>query len=107
MLDGPQQLPKSATRTVEAQGNGEKTTCTEIGQDGSEGTYGYTANYDGKDYPISGSGRSTWHHHLLNGAETIALNREGSNSYGGVLKKSINAGLRDWVVHRILGQVGI
>jgi hypothetical protein len=74
---------------VAAQGNGEKTTYEEIGADGSQTTYAYTANYDRKDYPISGSGRSGWRDDLLGGAEIIALARD-SSLYSIVLKRSGN-----------------
>jgi len=83
-------LPKSATLTVEAQGDAdEKTTYTEIGQDGNQTTYEYTANYNRKDYPITGSGRAGWRDDLIGGAETIALARD-LNLYSIVLKKAGN-----------------
>jgi len=81
-------LPKTATRTVEAQGDGLKTSYEEAEADGSQIKYEFTANYDGKDYPISGSGRPTWRDDMLSGAETIALRRVSSNAYAGMLKKA-------------------
>jgi hypothetical protein len=96
--------PKSATLTVEAQGKAEKTTYTEIGPDGSETTYTYTANYDRKDDPISGSGRTTWRDDLLGGAETIALARD-SNLYSIVLKKSGNVVMTNRAVVSKSGKV--
>ena len=83
-------LPKSGTRTVEAQGDGLKVSYEEVAADGTSLKYGYTASFDGKEYPISGSGTSTWRDDMVNGAETIALNRQGSREYGAVLKKSGN-----------------
>jgi hypothetical protein len=76
-------IPKSATRTVEAQGDGEKTSCQEVGADGAQVSYGYTANYDDKDYPIQGARQD-----LFGGADNISIRRTGSNSYGAALKKS-------------------
>jgi hypothetical protein len=49
-----------SSRTVEEQGDGEKTSYEEVGGDGSQATYGYTATYDDKGSPISGSGRPSW-----------------------------------------------
>jgi hypothetical protein len=81
-------LPKSGTLTVEAQGDGVKTSYDLVEPDGTDVTYGYTANFDSKDYPISGSGGSTWRDTMVNGAETIALRRENSKAFGAALKKS-------------------
>ena len=81
-------LPKTATRTAEAQGDGEKTSYEEVGADGSRTTYQYTANYDDQDYAISGSGGPAWRDELLSGADTIALRPNGSNSYAAKFKKS-------------------
>jgi hypothetical protein len=50
-------------------------------EDGSDIAYSYTANYDGKDNPISGTG-------VPNGAETIALNRISPNTVEATLKKA-------------------
>jgi len=81
-------LPKSATRTVAEQGDGEKTSYEEVGGDGSQATYTYTATYDDKDSSISGSGRPSWREDLLSGADAIAMRRSGSNAYGAAFKKS-------------------
>jgi hypothetical protein len=81
-------LPKTATRTVEAQSDGEKTSYQEVEGDGSRMTYTYSANYDGKDYPISGSGPASWRDDLLSGAETVSVRPAGSNAFAATLKKS-------------------
>jgi len=60
--------PKSQTRTVEAQGDGIKVRIEGTAGDGSHVAYGYTANFDGKDNPMSGIGAP-------NGADTVALKR--------------------------------
>ena len=80
-------LPKSATRTVEAQADGEKTSYEEVKADGSQESYSYTASYDEKDYPITGMG-ANWREELLSGADTITVRRAGSNAYAFALKKS-------------------
>lgn len=75
---GPGQ--QSATRTYEAQGKGVKVSTEGTAADGSRTAYNYTANYDGKDNPISGAGP--------NGADTIALKRINPNTSEGTLKKA-------------------
>jgi hypothetical protein len=80
--------PKNATRKIESQGEGETTTCEEVEADDSQITYSYTATYDGKDSPITGSGRPTWREDLFSGADTISIRRTGSNSFGVAFKKS-------------------
>lgn len=80
---GPE--PKSATLTLEVKDDSVKTSYEEIEANDSHVTYEYIATYDdGKDYPITGSGRSE----LLSGAETVGLRRSGSNSFGAQFKKS-------------------
>jgi hypothetical protein len=77
--------PKSATLTIEVQGDSVKTSYEEIEPDDSRIAYEYTATFDdGKDYPITGSGRPD----VLSGAETVSLRRSGSNSFGAQFKKS-------------------
>jgi hypothetical protein len=48
--------PKSETRTVEAQGNGEKVTYDGVAADGSRIALTFTTNLDGKPVPIVGTG---------------------------------------------------
>jgi len=81
--------PKSATRTVEAQTDGLSVSYEFVASEGSITKYSYTANFDAKDYPISGSG-TNWREDMVGGAESIALRRAGSNAYAGALKKSGN-----------------
>jgi hypothetical protein len=47
--------PKSATFTVAAAGAGIKVTVDSVGADDTVSHWGYTANYDGKDNPITGN----------------------------------------------------
>jgi hypothetical protein len=47
--------PQSLTVRVESSGKGEKVTAEFVNADGTRTTTEYTANFDGKDYPITGS----------------------------------------------------
>lgn len=47
--------PKSAAFTVAAAGAGIKVTVDSVGADDTVSRWGYTANYDGKDNPITGN----------------------------------------------------
>ena len=51
----PGPAPKAQNLTIEAAGEGEKVTSETVTADGSKTTTEYTANYDGKAYPIKGS----------------------------------------------------
>ncbi|HZM93366.1 MAG TPA: hypothetical protein VFB92_08100 [Vicinamibacterales bacterium] len=51
----PGPAPKSQNLTIEAAGEGEKVTSETVTADGSKTSMEYTANYDGKPYPIKGS----------------------------------------------------
>jgi hypothetical protein len=73
--------PKSQTRTVVAQGEGAKYDFEGIGADGTPFSYSFTVNYDGKDYPITGTG-------MPGGADTIAIKRIGTNKAEATLKRS-------------------
>ena len=77
----PGPAPQSITRTVEAQGSGVKYSSEGTAGDGSHVSYSYTANYDGKDNPISGTGAP-------NGADTIAIKRVNANTQSTTLKKA-------------------
>jgi hypothetical protein len=46
---------KSGSTTVEAAGQGIKMTVDLVTADGTVGQWGFTANYDGKDYPATGN----------------------------------------------------
>jgi len=73
--------PKSLTRTVEAQGDKMKYTFAGVSADGSALTYTFTVSYDGKDYPITGSGAP-------GGADTITIKQVTPTSYDSILKKA-------------------
>ena len=73
--------PKSLTRTVETQGDKMKYTFDGVTADGSPITYAFTVSYDGKDYPITGSG-------VPGGADTIAIKQLDPSSYDSTLKKA-------------------
>jgi hypothetical protein len=47
--------PKEETRVYEEQGEGVKVTVITIGADGKSTTVNISGNYDGKDYPVTGS----------------------------------------------------
>ncbi len=51
----PGPAPKSLTITFEPAGKGVKLTTSGVNADGSPSATEYTANYDGKDYPLKGS----------------------------------------------------
>ena len=68
----------SQTLTYERAGDGQKLTNQTVGADGTRTTQGYEANYDGKDYPRTGSGY----------ADTIALRRIDLYTVEETLKKA-------------------
>jgi hypothetical protein len=68
--------PQSATRTYEAQAAGVKSTQEVTAADGSHASVSFTANFDGKDYPLTGS----------SAIDAIALKRSG-NTFEWTLKK--------------------
>jgi hypothetical protein len=72
---------KSQTRTYEVQGDTLKVSFDGVGADGSHIAYGYTFKYDGKDYPITGSGTP-------GGADTIAVKRMDANTTDATVKKA-------------------
>ncbi|HYK38518.1 MAG TPA: hypothetical protein VEU98_00755 [Candidatus Eremiobacteraceae bacterium] len=78
---GSAQAPKSVTRTVVAQGDGAKYTFERVNADGTTSVYSFTAHYDGKDYPVSGTG-------MPGGADSIAGTRINSHRVESVLKKN-------------------
>jgi len=51
----PGPAPQSLTVRVEPSGQGEKVTAEFVNADGTRTTTQYTANFDGKDYPLTGS----------------------------------------------------
>jgi hypothetical protein len=75
----PGPAPKSLTRTVEAQGNGVKYTFEGVAADGKPIAYGFSATFDGKDNPVTGS--------MPNGADTISAKSIDANHYVATQKK--------------------
>ena len=61
----PGPAPQSVTMKVEAAGQGEKSTTEGVNAAGTATMTEYTANYDGKDYPMTGS----------QNADTVSLKR--------------------------------
>jgi hypothetical protein len=74
------QAPKSETRTIVAQGNGETVTYGGIAADGSSIAYSLTTNFDGKDSPYSGTQPF--------GADTVAVKRMDANTTTSISKKA-------------------
>ena len=70
--------PKSQTRTIEVVGDRITYTAKGIGSDGKPTLVQFTANFDGKDYPITGSPNS----------DTISLKRIDKFSTESVEKKN-------------------
>jgi hypothetical protein len=62
--------PKSLTVKFEAAGDGIKSTADTVAADGSGSHTEYTANYDGKDYPLKG----------MKDADTVSLRQVDANS---------------------------
>jgi hypothetical protein len=77
----PSPGPKEETRVVEAQGDSVKGSYEGTAADGSRIAYGYTAKYDGKDYPLTGVGTP-------DGADTLALQRIDTNTYEVTAKRA-------------------
>ena len=69
---------KSRTVKVEAHGEGIKVTVDGVSGDGSKHAYSYTANYDGKDNPVTGNPM----------ADTIAYKRIDDNTVEATTKKA-------------------
>ena len=69
--------PKSATITYEQSGEEVKRTGETVDADGKTTSFQYTAKYDGKDYPVSGS--DTF--------DTIAIKRINDHTTTATLKK--------------------
>jgi hypothetical protein len=77
--------PQSQTLKVEPSGQGEKVTSEVVAADGTRTTTQYTANFDGKDYPLTGSQI----------ADTVSLKRidarttERTDKKGGTVAQTI------------------
>jgi len=76
----PGPAPKSLTRTVEAQGDGAKYSFDGVAADGTAFSYNFTVKYDGKDYPVTGTG-------MPGGADSISIKRVGANKAEAIEKK--------------------
>ena len=76
----PGPAPKSQTRTVVAQGDGATYTFDGVAADGKSFSYTFTVKYDGKDYPVTGTG-------MPGGADTIAIKLVGTNKGEATEKK--------------------
>src|SRR5712692_8466037 len=70
--------PKSATITYEETADGIKRTGESVDAEGKATSFSYTAKYDGKDYPVSGSDLY----------DTISLKRINDHTTEANLKKS-------------------
>lgn len=75
----PGPAAKSQTAKIETAGNGVRNTTEGVAADGSRVFYSYTANYDGKTYPITGSGP--------NGSDAIMIKRVDANTFESTLTK--------------------
>src|ERR1700694_3402922 len=71
--------PQNLTRTVEAQGDAVKYSYEGTAADGSPIAYGFTVNYDGKDYPVTGS--------MPGGPDMIAIKRINPHTFEATQKK--------------------
>ncbi len=74
----PGPTPKSATITYEETADGIKRTGESVNAEGKTTSFEYTAKYDGKDYPVTGSDLY----------DTITLKRINDQTAEATLKKS-------------------
>ncbi|MBZ5501303.1 MAG: hypothetical protein LAN59_03550, partial [Acidobacteriia bacterium] len=81
--------------TYEATGDSEKLTVNGISADGSRVTWGYTVRFDGKYYPITGSGPG--------GADAIAVKRINARTVEATLQKE---GKAFQTANRVVSQDG-
>ena len=77
----PGPTPQSLTLRFEAQSNGIKSSNEATAADGTHTAWSYTANYDGKDNPVSGTGAP-------GGANTVALKLIDPNTTEATFKKA-------------------
>src|SRR5712691_4865610 len=80
----PGPAPQSQSLKVEAAGKGEKVTSEAVGADGKTTKAEYTANFDGKDYPITGNPNS----------DTVSLKRIDARTTERIDKKDGKVTLR-------------
>jgi hypothetical protein len=81
--------PVAETRIYQAQQKGVKTTVKTVWADGMSTTVEYPANYDGKDYPVTGS----------RDVDAVALTREDDFTSAATLK---HAGKEIGVARRVV-----
>jgi hypothetical protein len=74
----PGPVPKSATTTYEESGDGIKRTGESVDADGKTTAMAYSAKYDGKDYPVTGS----------DAYDAITIKRINDRTSEATLKKS-------------------
>jgi hypothetical protein len=72
--------PKSMTRTAESAGDAMKVTYAGEASDGTPIAFTFTVSYDGKYYPVTGSGQPF-------GADSIAVKRLSPQTVESTLKK--------------------
>jgi hypothetical protein len=89
----PGPAPTSQTLKIEAVGKGEKVTSEMVNADGSKTVTTYTAEYDGKPYPLSGS--------LL--ADMVTLKRIDANTSD---RTDTKAGKTVQTYHRVVSKDG-
>ena len=74
----PGPAPKSATTTIEAAGAGTKVSVDQMRADGTATQWGFSADYDGKDNPMTGNNPD---------ADMIARTRVDANTIQSISKK--------------------
>jgi len=78
---GSGQRLASQIRTYEAFGDGQKSTIESVDAAGSRAKYGYAARFDGRYYPMTGTG-------IPNGADAITIARVDANTIAATLQKA-------------------
>ena len=74
----PGPAPKSGTTKIEAAGAGTKVTVDQVMADGATRHWAFTANYDGKDSPVTGNNPD---------ADMVARTRTNANTVQTISKK--------------------
>jgi hypothetical protein len=78
---GPGQALRVQIRTYEPSGDGQKGSVESIDAEGHRAKYGYAARFDGRYYPMTGSG-------IPGGADAIRLMRPDANTIEATLRKA-------------------
>ena len=81
----PGPAPKQEARIYEAQGEGTRVTVRTIAADGHSTTVNVAANYDGKDYPVTGASD----HDAIALTKTNARGAEGKLTHAGKVVATI------------------